>query len=248
MYNISSKHVTWSLKEKIGDRYNQFYTLNPENVITASSDYTVKLQLTLQGQEVVDGYEVKFRKKRYKTQNLAANKYKGEGMGQENSSVLKKVQIYNNILITKATINELFFFWLPKNPVMKFKNTSYDRFNVWSLNYKHSNHYYNTIYITLEEVRTRKIKSSHSIKWLSLKQEFCVGFALKNENLFGRNQGYPVITAAVAGLKIDQSFINIYNNIQVQVKICTLNQNTKHKLITIILFAQHGSSLETTVQ
>ncbi|KAL5662827.1 hypothetical protein ACJX0J_029952, partial [Zea mays] len=88
-----------------------------------------------------------------RTQNLAANKYKGEGMEQENSS----------IILT----------WLPKNPVMKFKNTSYDHFNVWSLNYKHSNHYYNTIYITLEEVGFFFSFARILILLTFFKQEFC---------------------------------------------------------------------------
>ncbi|KAL5662384.1 hypothetical protein ACJX0J_029509 [Zea mays] len=54
-----SKHVTWSLKEKNRDRYN---------VITTSSDYTVKLQLNCC--QIEDG------QLRDRTQNLAANKYK----------------------------------------------------------------------------------------------------------------------------------------------------------------------------
>ncbi|KAL5662037.1 hypothetical protein ACJX0J_029162, partial [Zea mays] len=80
--------------------------------------------------------------------NLAANKYKGilvleqymlEGMGQENSSVLKKVQIYGkhtffngaeNCIVSfagkqdRSEANELFFFWLPKNPAGNSKKTA----------------------------------------------------------------------------------------------------------------------------
>ncbi|KAL5676873.1 hypothetical protein ACJX0J_013004, partial [Zea mays] len=117
LQQTNSKHVTWSLKEKIGDRYKENW---------GQVQLPVIILLTVQvAIEVVEGYEVR-------TQNLAANKYKGEGMGQENSSVLKKVQIY---IILTVIVNYCATEWLPKNPVMKFKNTSYDRFNVWSLNY-----------------------------------------------------------------------------------------------------------------
>ncbi|KAL5651082.1 hypothetical protein ACJX0J_036540, partial [Zea mays] len=133
-----NKHVTWSLKEKIGDRY-KFRISLPVIILL-----TVQVAI-----------------------NLAANKYKGilvleqymlEGMGQENSSVLKKVQIYGkhtffngaeNCIVSfagkqdRSEANELFgylkiqqeiqkktamialmFGWLPKNPVVKFKKTA----------------------------------------------------------------------------------------------------------------------------
>ncbi|KAL5647945.1 hypothetical protein ACJX0J_042300, partial [Zea mays] len=117
----NSKHVIWSLKENIGDRYKFRISV-------------FMLSFMFQGLLVIILSTVQ------RTQNLAANKYTGEGMGQENSSVLKKVQIYD-----RSEANELFckfffvfqhlnlwfynekrdillnqalmFQWLPKNPV-----------------------------------------------------------------------------------------------------------------------------------
>ncbi|KAL5647922.1 hypothetical protein ACJX0J_042277, partial [Zea mays] len=138
----NSKHVTWSLKEKIGDRY-KFRILVFMHLFMFQALPVIILS-TVQ-----------------RTQNLAANKYKGEGMGQENCSVLKKVQIYNNILITKATINELL---IPYKVLLEKEGGDVSMAGNSKIPAMIAliNHYYNTIYITLD-----------LILLTFFKQEFC---------------------------------------------------------------------------
>ncbi|KAL5679881.1 hypothetical protein ACJX0J_006266 [Zea mays] len=119
MYNISlyqnlatnkvtlSKHVTWSLKEKIGDRYKFSIStvLYPESgkELKAYLPVIILLKLQLNCCQIEDGQlrDISFlniTKECIRTQNLAANKYKH---------------------ISARTIYVLNFQWLPKNPAIK---------------------------------------------------------------------------------------------------------------------------------